>query len=58
MIHARLSSPYSSDEETIISFEGPDEDAAWNIVATRFSALDYLVHTWNGEEWILLGEEE
>ena len=58
MIHARLTPPFVGEEETLISFEGPDEEAAWNIVATRFHALDYDIHTWDGVQWITLGEEE
>lgn len=57
MIHARFRSVYS-DEETLATFEGPDEEAAWNILATRFSTLEYDIFTWDGVKWIELGEEE
>ena len=59
MIHARFKHPYAdADDWTTAVFEGEEEHGAWNILATRLSGLEYDVWTWDGDEWIELGEEE
>ena len=59
MIHARFKHPFDDNEDwTIASFEGTQEDGAWNMLATRLTYLEFDVWTWDGEEWIELGEEE
>lgn len=59
MIRTRFKGPFEGDEDwTIASFEGTSEEAAWNILATRLYALDFDILTWDGVDWIELGEEE
>lgn len=59
MIHARFHHPFADEEDwTVASFEGTREDDAFNILATRLTALEYDIWTWDGEEWNELGEEE